>query len=222
MTESGKTTLARGLAACIKSEGYGVLVLDPLRDPRWTADFIADDPDVFLDVFWRSRCCHVFIDGEGEGVGRYDPAMLRTATRGRHWGHSCYFLAQRATLVAPVVRDQCRHLYLFTLATADAETLAKEWNRSELCEASTLRQGEFFHCSRYGELTRGALFGAPRAAHAPRDERTASWRPRGRSARADVPGPRKIDAHGTEGNTRNDADTHTGTDTHPDTDGRSA
>lgn len=150
MTESGKTTKARRLAANYKRQGIGVIVLDPLRDPGWNADFITDDQEEFLDVFWRSRSCAAFLDEGGESVGRYDLAMQKTATRGRHCGHSCHYVAQKATQLAPIVRDQCSHLFLFTSGLASAKMLAEEFNKPDLLQATQLQMYSYFHATRFG------------------------------------------------------------------------
>lgn len=150
MSESGKTTLAKQLAAKYKQRGMSNLVLDPLRDPEWPCDFITADQREFLALFWRSESCMAFMDEGAESIGRYDMAMRKTATQGRHWGHSCHFITHRASDIAPVVRYQCRHLFLFCSARADGEILAREYNEPLLEECSSLKQFEFFHASRFG------------------------------------------------------------------------
>lgn len=150
-TESGKTTLARNLAAHYKRSNYGVLVLDPLSDPRWPCDFITADAAEFLDIFWRSRKCIAFMDEGGESVGRYDLAMQKTATRGRHWGHSCHYVAQDPTQLAPIVRSQCSHLFAFALSSRQSKVLAEEFNEPLLETCPKLRQGEYIHAQRFGK-----------------------------------------------------------------------
>lgn len=151
MTESGKTTKARQLAANYRRQGIGVIVLDPLRDPQWNADFITDDQDEFLDVFWRSRSCAAFMDEGGESVGRYELAMQKTATRGRHCGHSCHYIAQKATQLAPIVRDQCSYLYLYTSGLTSCKTLAEEFNKPEIIKGTQLQRFSYFFVSRFGQ-----------------------------------------------------------------------
>lgn len=158
MTESGKTTLAKQLAAQFKAQGVGVLVLDPINDPGWQCDFRTADNEQFLQYFWNSRRCAVFIDESGEAVGKYDSLMIKTATRGRHWGHSLFYISQRGAQIAKTVRDQCRHLFLFTVSVADSKILANEFNQPELLEANKLLQGHYFHASRFGQLERGKLW----------------------------------------------------------------
>lgn len=151
MTESGKTTKARQLAANYRRQGIGVIVLDPLRDPAWQADFITDDQEEFLDVFWRSRSCAAFLDEGGESVGRYDLAMQKTATRGRHCGHSCHYIAQKATQLAPIVRDQCSYLYLFRSGMQSCKLLAEEFSQDELLKGAQLRMYSYVFTSRFSQ-----------------------------------------------------------------------
>lgn len=158
MTLSGKTTLAKRLAADYRAHGIKVAVLDPLGDPEWQADYRTTDPDEFLAVFWQSRQCACFIDESGDAVGKYDEAMQKTATRGRHWGHRVHYLTQRGAQLSRTVRDQCSSLFLFTTSLKDAKLHAEEWNKDDLAKAHTLRQGEYFHTGRFTDLSRGALW----------------------------------------------------------------
>lgn len=158
MTESGKTTLAKKVAAEYKRQGIGVLVLDPLCDPEWDADYQTSDPDEFLDTIWDSRQCAVFIDEAGESAGRYDKAMIQTATKGRHWGHNMHYLSQRGALISTTIRGQCSQLFLFLSGKNDGKIHAEEWAFDELKECTKLKRGEFMHCSRGGILTRNKVF----------------------------------------------------------------
>ena len=158
MTESGKTTLAEQLARKYKAQQIGVLVLDPMRDKRWNADFITDDPDEFLKTFWASESCAAFIDESGDTVGRFNHAMEQTATKGRHFGHNVHFICQRASQLSKTIRDQCSFLALFRSSVVDCKTHAEEWARDELKKGASLNQGEYLFCGRYSELTRGNVF----------------------------------------------------------------
>lgn len=158
MTESGKTTLAKQLARQLKASGCGVIVLDPMNDPEWNADFQTTDGDEFLRVLWANRQLYAFIDESGEAVGKYDEEMRQTATRGRHWGHSLFYLSQRGAQLNATVRAQCRHLWLFTSARDDCKVLANEFNCPELLNATGLAQGHFFHKAKFGPLSHGRLW----------------------------------------------------------------
>jgi len=152
MTESGKTTLAKRLSSAYRRAGVGVIVLDPLSDPEWNATHITHDPDNFLETFWNSRSCMVFIDESGDVVGRFDEAMQKTATRGRHWGHSVHYITQRGAMISRTVRDQCSNLFLFNTALEDCKIHAREWNKPELLNASQLPRGAYYKTSRFGEI----------------------------------------------------------------------
>lgn len=158
MTESGKTSLAKRIAADLHAKGEPVIVLDPLNDPEWKCGFRSSDSDEFLRVFWASRQCFAFIDEGADVVGRYDDAMRQTATRGRHWGHSCFYISQRGASINTTVRAQCRRLFLFCSASEDCKILAREFNRPELLEATNFPQGHYFYVQRFGPCVRGKLW----------------------------------------------------------------
>ena len=157
MTESGKTTKGKRLCVSYRVHGIKSIVLDPMNDPQWNADFQTTDPETFLRMVWASRRCAVFIDEAGTAVGRYNDVMNETATKGRHWGHNMHYLTQGGTQLAPIVRNQCSHLFLFTTALSDAKIHANEWNAPELAKASVLKQFEYYHATRYGECTKCKL-----------------------------------------------------------------
>lgn len=157
-TESGKTTLAKRMCQAYGAAGVKRIVLDPLNDPEWQADFRTTDPDAFLEVFWASESCAAFIDEAGDAVGRYDLVMQKTATKGRHWGHNVHYVCQRGTQLAQTVRDQCSHLFLFCTSLKDCKIHADEWNRPELIQAAQFKAGEYFHVTRFGVVQRGNIF----------------------------------------------------------------
>ena len=158
MTESGKTTLAKSMAARYSAANKNIIVLDPMLDPAWQADFITDDPDEFLKVFWSNTGCMAFIDEAGESAGHYDKAMIKTATRGRHWGHVCHYLSQRPALLSKTIRGQCKRLYLFNVELDDCKTLHKEFNDELLLTAKDLPQGQFLAGGRFEKFKHHKLF----------------------------------------------------------------
>lgn len=135
-----------------------MVVLDPLIDARWDADYLTTDEREFLNVAKASRSCMLFVDESGHMVGQYNDSMFWLATMARHWGHSSHFCTQRAQQLSPTVRTQCSRLLLFNCAATDAKLLADEWNRPELREAHSLAKGEYFSVGRFGQLERGSLF----------------------------------------------------------------
>lgn len=160
-TESGKTTLAKQLARKFCDRGISVLVLDPLRDPAWSASYVTADPGEFFDLYWQNESCAVFIDESGElcSSKNYAQSMVDSATRGRHYGHKNFYIAQRGTLIRRTIRDQCRDLFLFNSGLEDCKIHSAEWNAPNIRHNGPfLKKGEFLHKPRMGDLTAHKLF----------------------------------------------------------------
>lgn len=158
MTESGKTTFAKQLCQRLSAQKEPTGVLDPLCDPAWGAQYQTSDPDEFLRVFWASKGGYWFIDEGGDVAGQYDDTMRKTATRGRHWGHSCFYLSQRGAMLNATIRAQCRHLFLFCSAADDCKILAREFNEPRLLTATNLPQGHYMHMAKFGTLEYGKMW----------------------------------------------------------------
>lgn len=158
MTESGKTSLARLLAARLKKRGYGVIVLDPINDPNWQADAVFTDFDAFMNAAYQSRSCFLFIDEAGMNCSTWDLHAYWLATQARHWGHSSIFICQRAQQLAKTMRDQCSYLYLFNCSRTDAKLLSDEFNKPELINANTLPRGTCFYVPRFGNVSKLEVF----------------------------------------------------------------
>lgn len=158
MSESGKTTLAKIFARELKKRGKKVVVLDPLNDPDWgKVDFRTEDCDEFLDYCKNNQNLYVFIDEGSESIGRYDVEMQWFATQSRHWGHSCFFITQGCTQIAPIIRGQCRVVYCFAVGESDTKLMAEEFRKKELKFLETIPQGVFYKVSRFSELQRGVV-----------------------------------------------------------------
>ena len=153
-TLSGKTTLATQL---INNETYRAgrpaIILDPNLDNRWPKDescFVTHDKDVFLRVVKdpQNYSAVVVVDESGEKIGRYGGEMSWLATRGRHYGHQCLFITQRATQLDKNVRTQCANLFIFRQAASDAKVLDAEWadGSGVILSAAQLNQGEYIAC----------------------------------------------------------------------------
>lgn len=149
---SGKTTLAKKLAKRHKLiHNRPIIVLDPVLDPDWQADFITDDEEEFLQAYWRNKNCSAFFD-EGGDIGRYNKAMDKTATRGRHWGHKNFYICQRAKMISTNIRTQCSDIAIFKTSYDDSKDLANEFVEPMINEANNLGNGEFIYV-RNGEKT---------------------------------------------------------------------
>ena len=134
------------------------MVLDPIDPDAWGADFATDDPAVFLDTFWKSANCMVFVDEAGDNFGRFETDMAQCATKGRHSGHCLHFISQRAKMLSPTVRTQCTKLVLFNVAYEDAKMHSVEWNRPQLLTCVDFPPGIYFECGRWGALQKGDCF----------------------------------------------------------------
>lgn len=154
MTESGKTTLAKYLASKLKKAGKKIIVFDSMNNPGWDCDYKAESIYALLWILkekkWRQS--YVFIDEASNHCGHHDKHAIWLATQSRHWGHSCFFITQRGSLLSKTIREQCSFLYLFSCSKSDAQILANEWNKEKLLESNTLKPGEFFYAPRFKEV----------------------------------------------------------------------
>ena len=154
-TLSGKTTLARRLAALYTAQKRPVIVLDEMMDSKWVTEggavLLTDDQDEFLEAFWASTSCAAFIDEAAESVGKYDASMAKTATRGRHHGHICHYIVQRPALISKTVVTQCTEAYIFVSEPDDLDVLAKRYHCPPIRDAGGFMQGQYIHVVRFGE-----------------------------------------------------------------------
>lgn len=142
---SGKTTFAKKKAASLKKLNKSIIVLDPFIDPEWNADFITNDPQKFLEIVWANRSCAIFVDEAGSMIGKYSPVMEELATRGRHWGHKCYFITQRAKQLSTSLRAQCSEIVIFKQSLNDTKDLADEFVEPMINQAHSLEKGDFIY-----------------------------------------------------------------------------
>jgi hypothetical protein len=157
-TMTGKTTLAKRMAAKSHALGRAVLVLDPLLAPGWQADYVTDDPQKFLAIVKKNKRCTLIIDEAGETCGQHEKDMRWLATQSRHEGHNSIFLSQRANLVARTIRDNCATLCCFRVSVDDAKLLANDLASTDLLQANMLQQGEFFYCQGLKPAQKLSLF----------------------------------------------------------------
>ena len=153
-TLSGKTSLAKELAKAYRARGIPVVVLDPMSDPEWESDFKTRDPDEFLRVLWDSEQCAGFIDEAGKSAGRFDEAMIETATEGRHFGHRMHYISQRGAQLSVTLRTQCTELFLFNTSLDDCKVHANEWGEPELKKGNVLPHFPYYYKSRFKPVQR--------------------------------------------------------------------
>lgn len=151
-TESGKTTLAKKLANKHAGKNFPVIVLTSVWEQWGNGIQVFDDQDEFLATFWAmNRKAFAFIDEGKNFLAKFNDAMELTATQGRQWGWSCYYIAQRATMISPDIRGNCSQLFCFAQGSVDAKTLSEEFVQEGLLEAPNLKKGEFFLVRRFSE-----------------------------------------------------------------------
>lgn len=127
-------------------------------DPNWPTEFVFENPDEFMHVVFNSQRCAIFVDESGDAIGRYGGAMNKLATKGRHWGHKCHYISQRANQIDPTTRTQCDGLFLFKSSLTDCDILSKEFAEPKLKEANTLQQGECFYTDGFSECKKLKIF----------------------------------------------------------------
>jgi hypothetical protein len=162
ITESGKTHLARALARGFMRSWVKTLVLHkPLE--KWGRDEAAwqtSDPEAFLRMFDAARGCAVFMELADADVSKWDDRFHKAFSRGRHLGHRCHFLAQRAAMVHPAIRENCTAVYLFKSAPKGAQVWAEEFADDQLLKAgeTTFPQYHFMHkASRFAQAVQRKL-----------------------------------------------------------------
>jgi hypothetical protein len=165
-TESGKSILNKRLARNYQRHGIGVVVLDPLRDPDWAepgaSNFVmCKDPDEFLALVKDpDRClqCALFVDEAGMSINRYAVEYQWLTTMSRHHGHVTHLIAQRAQMISPTIRSQCRTCFAFNVGSKDAKEYAQDFNCDMLLDAQHLAQGEFIRATRFEAPARFRLW----------------------------------------------------------------
>ncbi len=146
-TDSGKTYAGKSLARAFRRAGISTLVLHKPREP-WApeeASWQTADPATFIAKFWRAKRCACFMELADAGVSKWDTEFHRCFSQGRHEGHRCFFMSQRAASVHPNVRENCASLYLFAVPPAGAKLWAEEFNDAALLGAVTLPPRVFWY-----------------------------------------------------------------------------
>jgi hypothetical protein len=149
-TGSGKTHAGKVTALSMRRAGIGTLVLHEPREP-WPAQCASwqtDDPATFLRMFWAA--CGCFMELADADVSKWDNRFHLCFTQGRHEGHRCFYMSQRAAQVHPNIRENCESLCLFSVGMKAAKLWAEEFNDEALIGAVQLPpQWFYFKASRY-------------------------------------------------------------------------
>lgn len=149
-TGSGKTFAAQSTALDFRRRSIpvGTLILHKPLEP-WPSDdprifWQTDDPERFLWKFDRSRQCACFMELADALVDKWDERFWRCFTQGRHLGHRCFYVSQRAAFVHPNIRDNCESLCLFAVPQNAAKLWAMEFNDPLLLGAVNLPPHWFY------------------------------------------------------------------------------
>lgn len=143
ITGTGKTTLVRKLAAEL-SRNKPVLVLTPCIDDDWSfASLVSSDLEFFSQVVFANKNCIVIVDEGAEMAGQFDKLAVPLASRTRHNGHICFFLAQRPTMINKSIRGNCRNLFCFQVSKDETIELNRLFVNDVVFEAPSLREGEY-------------------------------------------------------------------------------
>lgn len=150
VTQSGKTTLARLHARLLLDNDWRVIVYDPVgtetRGGGWGKDAeVFADRERFLSYVKTQRDAFVFID---EGADLFTQGQLENQwlfRKGRHAGLYMRVCTQRPKMIAPNVRTQCAHAYLFRLAREDMGELFADFghSRTDADAYTDLEPGDF-------------------------------------------------------------------------------
>lgn len=145
ITNSGKSHLAKHMARQYKAKGYGIIVLDPQLSREWQeiGDFVSPNRDEFLETFWKSKNCKVFVDECQDVMDNHDKEMHAIVKRGRHNGHQVFLISQRPSSIARNARTQCAQVISFKQNRDEALILAREFGNDDLRNVCRLGEYEF-------------------------------------------------------------------------------
>jgi GTPase SAR1 family protein len=146
-TMSGKTLITKRLVNAQRNENdIPLLVLTTFyQDSEWEADLITDDADLFYKEVLNHTGCNVVIDEAGSFVKRMSEkgkSLTDFATRGRHFGHRCWFLVQRANMIDINARTNCNNLIAFQTSHYDAKLLHQDFVDDLILTTPTMKPGE--------------------------------------------------------------------------------
>lgn len=145
ITFSGKSNLAKRLAANMVAKGEQVIIYDPVKTINWPDSAIKfSDPETFLKQIDFYQNAHVFLD-EAKTLFDYDmEKATNLLSQKRHNGMLMYVIAQRANMIPPNARNMCVHVYSFKQNGTNCKILAEEYNESFL-EVRTLPENVFIY-----------------------------------------------------------------------------
>ena len=152
-TGSGKTTLCIKLSQIYALKGIESIILDPFKNPDFEGD-IYNDKAEFLEAVFTSASKSIFVDEGGQTIGR-DMDMIRIATQGRHYGHTCNFICHRYSDVSKTLRAMCSNLFIFCGGRGDVKILKDEFvhiDNEYIEQIPYLKRGECLLIPRFGRI----------------------------------------------------------------------
>lgn len=162
-TQVGKSFLCKILCAGFTKAGRQTLVYDLTLDDQsvkeanegskehWDAEYVTNDEETFLALFWGGFDLVCFVDEGNESGGRGNSAMRFATTRGSHQkgklgaGNSIFYAAHKYTGLDATLRDQLSDFYVFATSKRSARDLGDDFDEPRLLGATKLPIGEFYH-----------------------------------------------------------------------------
>lgn len=145
-TRSGKTTLARSLAAEYRAQGRAVLVCDPLGIAWPAATWQTTSPSALMAKAQASRNCCLFIEEASLSIARDRSLSWFFVAAGNPaaGGHVTHIIGQDGASLLPAMRQQLATVYLFRCHPDFAGTWARQFAQPEVESlAPTLEKFEF-------------------------------------------------------------------------------
>lgn len=148
-TGMGKTYRANLLAKAALARGRHVLYFDT-NGNEFACSFRTNSMARLLDVAKRSWNALIVIDDAQKVLTNQAAAKEWEwfVTESRHRGHQTMILAQRATCIPPLYRENMRYLYLYAVNPDTAEVWAEEFGDPSLVKAAGLSPHDCYYKTR--------------------------------------------------------------------------
>lgn len=147
---SGKSWLAKRMAADALKRGENVSVFDPLKTqwPRGAKCF--GTVEGFLMHIETLQSAHVFVDECKVLFNEAPKEGEKLLYQKRHQGLMVYLIGQRAeSMMPPNARNQCSKLFAFKQSVKDAKFLAEEYSQEMLLQLPKMKKCEFLVTDAY-------------------------------------------------------------------------
>ena len=159
LSETGKSSLAKQLAARVKAGGqHGVLVCDPMQSRDWVCDFQTADLNEFAAVYQDSRLCYAFVD-ECFMLNSVEEKNIlqRMNAMGRHYGNRNIMIGQRFTAMPKTARELASRKLIFRQSPEDAKEIYRSYSHELVKDLPNLQQGEYLDLTTFNCTLRKAF-----------------------------------------------------------------